>query len=209
MYEPGEIKSWNPGKDAAREITLEILVRHRDSLKQVRTGELIGVPIEDLKDNDRKMNQARGLNLVVEAQREMINTSRSQILHGAMQKWKKKYKDEKEREENPFEKEENDYNTLMKWYNFLISCGRSIREADKSKTLDDDFMVTKVDNNSGEKINELTKNFYDMVEDLETSFEQINLLMIKNKIVGAGIEEDEELTYKEKETEMKRRVEEA
>jgi hypothetical protein len=41
---------------------------------------------------------------------------------------------------------------------------------------------------------------------LESSYEQIYLLMLTNKIVSAGIEEDEEMTYKEKEQEAVRRM---
>ena len=69
-------------------------------------------------------------------------------------------------------------------------------------------MITKT-STDGEEVNELTKNFYDMMDDLETSYEQIYLLMLTNKIVSAGIEEDEEMTYKEKEAEAIRRVVEA
>jgi len=72
MYEPGDLKVFNPNKEISKEITLEILIRHRDALKQARTGELVGIPISDLKDNDRKMNQVRALNLIIAAQREMI-----------------------------------------------------------------------------------------------------------------------------------------
>ena len=75
------------------------------------------------------------------------------------------------------------------------------------KRIDDDFLVQK-QTQDGE-VFELTKNFYDMVEDLEGSYEQIYLLMLTNKIVSAGIEEDEEMTYKEKEKEAIRRVVEA
>jgi len=59
------------------------------------------------------------------------------------------------------------------------------------------------------EIYELTPNFYEMLEDLEASYEQIYLLMLTNKIVSAGIEEDEELSYKEKEQEAIRRLVEA
>ena len=48
-----------------------------------------------------------------------------------------------------------------------------------------------------------------MLDDLESSYEQIYLIMLTNKIVSAGIEEDEELSYKEKEAEMIKRVVEA
>lgn len=217
--EPGDIKVFNPNKEISKEITLEILIRHRDALKQARTGELVGIPVDKLKDNDRKLNQVRALNLIISSQREMITISRPIIFFRSTQKWKKKNrlkkseqdgkKEEKKKEikEIPFEKDENDYNTLIEWKNFLIHCEKAILEAEKTKRVDDDFMV-KEETNEGE-IFVLTKNFYEMIEDLETSYEQIYLLMLTNKIVSAGIEEDEEMTYKEKEAEAIRRVVEA
>ena len=90
VYEPGDIKVFNPNKEIAKEITLEILIRHRDSLKQARTGEIPGITMDKIADNDRKMNQARALNLIISAQREMITASRPIIKFTSMQKWKKK-----------------------------------------------------------------------------------------------------------------------
>jgi len=206
MYEPGDLKVFNPNKEISKEITLEILIRHRDALKQARTGELIGISIENIRDNDRKMNQARALNLVIASQREMVTISRPIIYFASLQKWRKKNKSDEDMEKNSFENEINDYNKLIEWKEFLKSCEQAILIADKTKSFDDDFIVIKVDNNSGEEKFELTSNFYDMLEDLESSYEQIYLLMLTNKIVSAGIEEDEELSYKEKEEEMIRRV---
>ena len=123
-----------------------------------------------------------------------------------MQKWKKDYKTEKKEEIPPFEKEDNDYNQLMYWLDFLKDCEDAIIKAERTKRLDDDFLWVKQTNDGD--INELT-NFYDMVDDLESSYEQIYLLMLTNKIVSAGIEEDEEMTYKEKEKEAIRRIVEA
>jgi len=208
-YEPGELKVFNPNKEISKEITLEILIRHRDALKQARTGELPNISMEQIKDNDRKLNQARALNLIISAQREMITISRPIIFYTSMQKWKKKYKEGDEQGAHPFDKEENDYNTLISWLNFLRSCEKEILYAEKTKTIDDDFLVTKVRGNSAEEFKELTKNFYEMLEDLESSYEKIYLIMLTNKIVSAGIEEDEELTYKEKEQEAIKRIVEA
>jgi len=208
-YEPGDIKVFNPNKEISTEITLEILIRHRDALKQARTGELPNTPMDQIKDNDRKINQARALNLIVAAQREMITISRPIISYTSKNKWKKKYKEEIEQEEHPFEKEDNDYNKLINWLEFLRHCENAILQADRTKSKEDDFMVTKTKGNNAEEFNELTQNFYDMVDDLESSYEQIYLIMLTNKIVSAGIEEDEEMTYKEKEAEAIRRVVEA
>ena len=207
MGNEGEIRVFNPNKEISKEITLEILIRHRDALKQARTGQLVGIEVEKLKDNDRIMHKVRALSLIIAAQREMITISRPITFFRSTQKWKKKYKEESEQEENPFDKEENDYNKLKKWLEFLGFCEQEIIKAEKTKRLDDDFVLRKM-TNEGEVL-ELTKNFYSMLEELEESYEQIYLLMLTNKIVSAGIEEDEEKTYKEKEQEAIRRVVEA
>jgi len=206
MADPGELKVFNPNKEISKEITLEILIRHRDALKQARTGELVGVPVEQLKDDDRKLNKVRALSLIIAAQREMVTVSRPIIYFTSLQKWKKRYKEE-EKEEHPFEKEDNDYNKLISWLDFLRECEYSILTAEKTRSKDDDFMIIR--NTVDGDVNELTHNFYDMIEDLESSYEQVYLLMLTNKIVSAGIEEDEESTYKEKEQEMIRRAMEA
>lgn len=209
MYEPGEIKVFNPSKEISREITLEILIRHRDALKQARTGEILNLNNEPSKldYNIRKMNQVKALNLIIAAQREMITISRPIIYFRSIQTWKKKYKEEEDQKKNLFIKQENDYNNLLSWLEFLKACENSIFEAEKTKKMEDDFLIIK-QNSDGEKY-ELTKNFHEMLDDLESSYEQIHLLMLTNKIVSAGIEEDEEMSYKEKEEEAIRRVVEA
>lgn len=204
MFEPGDVKTFNPAKEISKEITLEILIRHRDALKQARTGELVGVPMDKIDDNSRKLNQVKALNLIISAQREMVTISRPIIWFRSTQKWKKKYKEEKEQEENPFEKEQNDYNKLMEWLGFLRECENAILVAERTKRKDDDFLVIKQKTDG--YVNELTPNFYDMVDDLESSYEQIYLLMLTNKIVSAGIEEDESDSYSELEEEAMKRV---
>jgi hypothetical protein len=203
----GELKVFNPNKEISKEITLEILIRHRDALKQARTGEIPNTEIRTIKDNERKFNQVRGLNLIIAAQREMITASRPIVFFRSTQKWKKKYREEEDQEKHPFPKDDNDYNKMMEHLKFLTYCEQAIIKAEKSKTLEDDFIV-KRQTTDGE-IFDLTENFHDMLADLEESYEQIYLLMLTNKIVSAGIEEDEELTYKEKEQEAIRRVVEA
>jgi hypothetical protein len=206
-YEPGELKVFNPNKEISKEITLEILIRHRDALKQARTGELPDVTMDKIEDNDRKVNQVRGLNLIISAQREMITTSRPIIWFRSMKKWEKEFKTDEEREENPFSDYKSDYKDLIEWLDILRVCENAILEAERTKSKDDDFMIVRQKPEGF--FNELTPNFYEMLEDLESTYEQIYLLMLTNKIVSAGIEEDEEMNYKEKEAEAIRRVVEA
>lgn len=206
-YEAGDIKVFNPNKEISKEITLEILIRHRDALKQARTGEMVGVLMDKIDDNQRKINQVRALNLIISAQREMVTISRPIIFFRSTQKWKKDYKLDEDKIKNPFHKQDNEYNKLLTWLEFLKGCENAILEAEKTKKVDDDFMIVKQTNDGD--VNVLTKNFYEMLDDLEQSYEQIYLLMLTNKIVSAGIEEDEEMTYKEKEQEAIRRIVEA
>ena len=205
MVQEGNLKVWNPNREIATSITLEIIERHRDAFKQARLG--YSGENTSITEKVKRINQVRGLNFIISAQKEMITTSRPNVIFSSKQKWKKKYRDESEREANPFEKDDNDYNTLIKWLGFLNSCEMEITNAERTKTLKDDFVVKK-DSADGRKYM-LTTNFYDMLEDLETSYEQIYLIMLINKIVSAGIEEDDEFTYKEKEAEAIKRINDA
>jgi len=205
--ESGELKFFNPSKDVSREITLEILIRHRDSMKQARTGEIVGIQMDDITDNKRAYNKVRALALVISCQKEMITISRAILKFRSLQKWRKKYREDINQIENPFDKDDNDYNKAKEWLEFLRMCEDEIRKAEMSRTKEDDFIVSKLID--GEEKFNVTKNFHEMIEDLEDSYEDIHLLMLTNKIVSAGIEEDEEMTYKEKEAEAIRRVQEA
>lgn len=207
MHSDGDIRVFNPNKEISKEITLEILIRHRDALKQARTGELIGVEVQTLKPDEIRINQVRALNLIISAQREMITISRPIMFFRSTKDWNKKYREEKNKKKNKFEDEENDYNKIKGWLEFLGKCAEAILEAERTKTKDDDFLIKK-QNDEGDYF-ELTNNFYEMLEDLESSYEQIYLLMLTNKIVSAGIEEDEELTYKQKEEEAIKKIKEA
>ena len=208
-FEAGEIRVFNPNKEISKEITLEILIRHRDALKQARTGDIVGIDpnTQKISDNDRKLAQVRGLNLIISAQREMVTVSRPIIFFKSMQGWKKKFKENNDQLKNPFNKQENDYSKLKEWLEFLTNCANELINAERTASIEDDFLIVRRKEDGD--ISELTDNFYSMVEDLESSYEQIYLLMLTNKIVSAGIEEDEELTYKQKEQEAINRVKDA
>lgn len=207
VYESGDLRVFNPQKDISKEITLEVLIRHRDALKQARTGEIFGVEKEKLSDNQRKYNQVRALNLIISAQREMITISRPILFFRSQHKWKKEYKEEKEQKEHPFDEYKCDYKEMLDYLEFLKYCSSKILEAERTESKKDDFLISR-HTNDGE-VYELTENFYELLDDLETTYEKIYLLMLTNKIVSAGIEEDEALTYKEQEAEAINRVVEA
>lgn len=208
VYEAGEIKTFNPQKEVSYEIVLESLIRHRDAVKQARTGEKIGIDMNKITDDERRLNQVQALSLIISAQREMITISRPIVFFNSSKDWEKSYPKEESRLQHPFDKYKCHYNDLMEWLDFLKKCLRAIEQADISKTTEDDFLVQRIIS-TGERIKELTNNFWEMLDDLESSYEKIYLIMLINKIVSSGIEEDDELTYKQKEEEAIRRVVEA
>ena len=113
MEDYGYLRTFNPSKEISKEVVLEVIIRHRDALKQARTGELVDVPFEKLSDNQRKRNRVRALNLIISAQREMINISRPIIYFSSSKAWNKKYPEEEQRQKHKFEDEANDYNKLI------------------------------------------------------------------------------------------------
>jgi hypothetical protein len=208
-FEQGEAKLMNPQREIAKEVTLEVITRHRDSMKQARTGERPNEDFSKLTHEQVRINQVRALSLIIASQREMITISRPIIFNNCEKEWKKRYNDEKKRKEHPFKDYKCDYSDLMNnWLEFLKMCMNSIEIADRTKKIEDDF-CKKVINSLGEEEILLTSNFWDMLEDLEESYEQIYLKMLRHKIVSSGVEEDDDMTYKEREQEAIKRISES
>jgi len=204
MDNTGEIQTFNASQGIAKERDLQLILWHTQAMRQARTGEIPGKMLEEIDDNARKLNQVRALNLVISAQRELITISRSQIKFRSFNQWDKKFKEDEDKLKNPFEEFPCDYNKIIWLKSQLEACEQDIIASEKSKSLDDDFLI-KRQKQDGE-FYELTDNFHNMIKVLEDSYEEIHLLMLVNKVISAGIEENEELTYKEKEQEMVKRL---
>lgn len=206
MFEAGEIKGFNCAKGIA-EINLELIRSHGVAITQARIGSLPNVDINLIPDDKRKLNRVRGLILTISAQLELVTSSRAVVKHNSIRKWKKKNKKDEQQKENLFEKDENDYNDLIILSKFLKSLEQRIITADKTIDKEDDFILETT--NGEETTTTLTENYFEMLEALEDSYERVYTIMLENKIVSAGVEEDEEMSYKEKEKEAMRRVTEA
>lgn len=203
----GEVKLFNTAKKESDEIVFPIIESHKFAISQARTGELRDTSIEKINKNQRKLNRVKALHLIISSQKDMIQIARPMVRYKSFKDWEKKYKKDVDKEENPFEKVDNDYNRLIKMKKLLDFFDSEIIKADKSATKDDDFLIESQGSDGMES--ELTQNFYEMFNELEDSYEIIYIILIKHKIVSAGISEDDELNYKEKETEAVRRLVEA
>ena len=202
----GEVKVYNTARQEAEQIVFPIIESHKFAISQARTGGIRDVPLENINKNQRKLNRVKALHLIISCQKDMIQISRPTVRYKSLKDWEKK-NEEEERGKIPFEKVDNDYNQLMKLRRLLDFFDSEIMEAEKSATKDDDFLV---ESQGSDGIgSELTQNFYEMFNELEDTYETIYIIMIKHKIVSAGISEDEELTYKEQEKIFIERVKEA
>lgn len=194
-FDGGETKILNPQKKISEETTLDVITQYRDILRQAMSGDIPSADNTKLTENQRKINQANALSKIIGFQMEMIIYARPVLKTNCYNFWKKRYPPEK-REEFPFEKYESDYSKLMSINDFLKMCLQEIEKAKRSPKKDDDF-IKEILNRSGESEFLLTDNFWEMIDDLADSFEQIYEKMIKHKIVSAGVEENEEYTQKE------------
>ncbi len=212
-YESGELKTMQSGKEIDLNTTVPAMIDCYNALRQCKTGKIAGSE-DKISDNKKKLNQVRGLSSFISTQETLITLSRSQIEFRSKNEWIKNNNGKKDSEKNSFNEldidllnMEYDVNKLLYWSNFLKNCRKSMLTAEKTKRLDDDFILKK-ETSEGE-VFELTDNFWEMLEDLEICFSAIRLLMFINKVTASGIEVDEELTYKEQEELFIQRVMEA
>lgn len=199
----GGIGVFNPAKDIAREVTLNVLINHRDATRQAREGIIFGEEGPS-SDNQKKINKVKGLYKMISAQREMINISRPIVRFHCFKDWKKKHEKEEDQQKNPFEKEKNDYNDLMFIKRILEEAEFDMVTAEQSQSSKDDYLTER---RSPEGMSyALTQKYYEMLNGLEDTYEKIYFMMVKFKIASTGIEEDELKTYKELEEEAIKRV---
>ena len=201
----GELQVYNPDKQISEQITLKTIVQHDVAMKLTRTG-LPEIPLEKpLTFNERITLRFKGLNLVISSQQCLVTNARPIVKVRSEQDWRKKNKTEEEEKENPFNDDDNDYNELKAILYFLDKCEQKIITARKTKKLSDDFVLEKEDH-EGNIVLELSSNFFELMKELEESYEVIYEIMLKNKIVSSGITIDEEITEKQKEDEVLRRI---
>ena len=207
VNEGGDIQKFNASKDIAQQRDVKLILAHMDAIRQARSGETPFKSLYEMKDNEKKMNMVRGLMLVIYAQQDLILMSGAQVRSLSLAKWKKETATEKEREENPFEKHENDYNKLRLLSELLDACKMDIIEADRTRDLKDDFLIKK--NTVDGEVFEVTDNYYSLLKELETAYVELEGIMYRNKVISAGMEIDEEKTTRELEQDFINSVVEA
>jgi hypothetical protein len=186
---------YNPQKQIAEEVTLNILIRHRNALQLAREG-----TNDEFKTESKKQkyyNRVKGLNRMISAQRDMIVSSNAIVKFSDYKTWERNNKEAEKKISNKFEDQKNAYNSLLEKKRLLEYIERDIMNAERTSTFEDDYLLV-VNGVDGERY-ELTEKFYDMLNGLEETYEEIYLIMLKYRIVSNGEQDDEIFTYKEQE----------
>ncbi len=205
MDNSGEIHVYNPDKQLSEQVTLKNIVAHDVAMRLARTGVPDLPSDKPITPNERMKLRFKGLNEIISSQQCMITNIKAIVKNNNEVQWRKKNKSDEEKVEHKFDDEDNDYNELVAILRFLDICEQNIITARKTKIQDDDFLVKRQEH-TGEWVLDLTKNFFDMMKELEKSYEEIYSVMLRNKIVSSGFTVDEELEDKQKEEEAMRRI---
>ncbi len=164
-----EIKIPSVGERLAG-LLLDSTALHQNHMQRARG--LFNPEEELLLDNVRQVLRVRSLPKIIGSQMGMISLSRGVIRH-----------------QNEKKDEPNDYNKLMESLSFLKFCEEAIIDAERTKCFKDDFMVV-LQKNEGD-VHSLTDNFYEMLEDLETSFENIYIILLRAGLLTDTIRTEE------------------
>lgn len=197
----GEIKTYNADKYIAIERDLPMVINLMRAFRQVRTGETPVKSLSEMTDKEKVFNKVSGLMLVIHSLQSLITLGWTKIETPCRRKWENNKLEDKP----PFEQEENDFNTLLTYRDLLDACEMDIIEADLTASLDDDFLLEK-QNAQGETEYVLTKNYYDMRKELESIWPKIEYFLYKYAVLSQGFIKDEDISEKEKEEELKRRI---
>lgn len=169
-----EVKSFDLQAELGSQLIVDVLLKHRDIYRQASSGI---VPEWNLDLNNRVMisgkdydfpiyskaiHQEKALQLLISNQLELICLIRP-ILKLS------KSKNHKE---------------IMKISKHLKLFRSCIFKATQTKRLEDDFIKVFIDNHGTNNRVELTQNFYDMMEELEDTYEKIYEIIGEDEIIS-------------------------
>jgi len=206
-YEIGDIKDFNVSKEIRHNVDLPMFIQYRLAATQARTGSTPIKSHHDMSDNERRINQVKGLTEINSAMRQIIDGTASRVKRKSKKRWEKQ-NSSLDNDDDEWEKDETtDYFKLKELKSFLKFAHEQMRIADETTSLEDDFSIeADID---GKKVVKLTDNYYNMLEDLEDAHEVLDDIMSRCGIDSMGMHEDEELTYKEQELAFIEAVKEA
>jgi len=170
-----EVKSFDLQQELGEQLIANVLIQHRDLLRQAHSGILPewnpytdnAVIISGEKYSfpiyAKEVHQAKALLLLISNQLEVISLVRPILKFS-----------------NP-----EDYIIIKNTAEALRFFRGCILEANRTKSLNDDFIKVIVANGSDDHKVILTDNFYSMLEELEDSYESIYHILLKNKIISS------------------------
>ena len=170
-------------KEIARSLFEEMLVIHREALTQALTGRH---PKNDIPMNEDQLvkSKEKGLGATLNAQLLLITFARPIININVLKEWEGKYKADAERKAHPFDKEDDDYATLIAIQTEVNKARSRVTNATRTKTLKDDYIwyqpATGDDYNSAYWYT--TPNYDRCINLIQDTYQAIFELLIKHVI---------------------------
>ena len=207
MAEDGDLKTFNAAKEIAHHRDLSLMINYMHATIQARTGSTSLKSHLEMTNKEKRLSQVKGLLAMIHADRDLVQLSRWRVRRKGETDWSKKNPTPEDKAANPLEDFDCDYKNLMIIKEKLMACEKDIIHADITPTLKDDFIAKR--DIDGEEQWDLTDNFHEMMEELEDIYEELEGIMYINEIISTGLQQDEELTYKEQELAFIERVQDA
>ncbi|MBE3128527.1 MAG: hypothetical protein IMZ60_02485 [Actinobacteria bacterium] len=214
----GEIRIFNSAKILNLKTIVFNYVLYRNAMIQARTGIIVTTKIHEATEEqeevqirpntneERVYNQISAINMAISSLIEIIGFSSATAKDNDMVKWKKRYINEEERKENPFE----DYRGYYKYYVLMNNCLKFLKESQKklfNMNMNKENIFLSIeeapDNKKEYYIND---KFFEFLDQISRCFEKIDSILILNKINSAGKSTDEEWELKRIEKEFLARV---
>jgi len=188
--------SWNPQRKISEEIVFGKIEEYMNAMKQARTGIPNNEEVKILTEESKIIYQVKAITYIISALQGILDICKPSIMSDCYEKWKRM--NPVYRKQFPFEKEDikrNGYNLIkqeifptIQKINVLLRTRRI--QLIKRKNV---------------KENELTLVFFELLEEFDSLFEKIYVLLIRHNIVSAW-KPLSELTYLEKERKAIERI---
>lgn len=167
-------------------LLLDAIQQHKENITIATLGGRNIEEQENVHPDKKTMIRVRSLARIIESQVSMISLSSVIVKRKSMEKFDSSKSSD---EDIDFDKFDCDYNVLMKGRSLLRFYSKSIRDAARTRTLKDDFVITRIDDITGTDIIEPSEHFFDMMEGLEVCFEEIYGILHKNGLISDVIQE--------------------
>jgi len=169
-----QLEGQNLESEVSKTVGLSIYLDTNEAMKLAQNGDQT---IDSLSDKER--TKVRGLNELIKVFQRKIDYMYSPIKEKKHSEWKRKFRRDEDKEDNPFDEWAEDILLLEEIDKTLGKYQQEIDLARRTVTEDDDFVTASEDEHQNKKYY-VNKKYYATLEDLRTIGRELESIMIRN-----------------------------